>query len=72
MRPFTCVKVNCEPLNDVLRQRGKEHNFNLLRKALDAILFEVSQRVNDNGRAQVIAEVPQDAYASPPINPCGI
>jgi hypothetical protein len=72
MRPFTCVKVNCQTLNDVLRQGGKEHNFNLLRKSLDAILFEVSQRINDNGQAQVAADVPQVAHAASPINPCGI
>ena len=72
MRPFTCVKVNCQTLNDVLRQGGKEHNFNLLRKSLDAILFEVSQRINDNGQAQVAADVAHVAHAASPINPCGI
>ena len=72
MRPFTCVKVNCQPLNDVLRQRGKEHNFNLLRKSLDAILFEVSQRINDNGSAQATVHHPQqDANDAPSINICG-
>jgi hypothetical protein len=71
MRPFTCVKVNCQQLNDVLRCSGKENSFNLLRKALDAILFEVSQRINENGRAQVAVDVPHVAHDSPTLNPCG-
>ena len=52
MRPFTCVKVNCEQLNDVLKWRGKENHFNLLRKALDAIHLEVSQRISEDGKNQ--------------------
>jgi len=46
MRPFTCVKINCEKLNETLRCLGKEYHFNMLRKALDAIHREVSQSIN--------------------------
>jgi hypothetical protein len=49
MRPFTCVKINCEQLNAVLQCSGKEHCFNRLRKALDAILLEVSKSITANG-----------------------
>lgn len=52
MRPFTCVKVNCERLNDVLRHTGKEQHFNVLRKGLDAILFEVSRLITEDGKNQ--------------------
>jgi len=72
MRPFTCVKVNCQPLNDVLRCSGQEHHFNLLRKALDAILFEVSQSINEEGITQVHADHSRhDANDAPPINMYG-
>jgi len=48
LRPFTCVKINCELLNHALKCNGKEHHFNRLRKALDAILLEVSQLMDKN------------------------
>jgi hypothetical protein len=48
MRPFTCVKINCEQINDALQRSGKEHHFNLLRKALDAILRDVSKSMTEN------------------------
>jgi hypothetical protein len=48
MRPFTCVKVNCEQINAALQRSGKERRYNLLRKALDAIIREVSQSVTEN------------------------
>jgi hypothetical protein len=48
MRPFTCVKINCEQLNDALHGSGKENHFNLLRKALDAILRHVSKSLTEN------------------------
>ena len=51
MRPFTCVKVNCERLNDTLRCLGKENHYNRLRKALDTIHREVSQRIRGTGAA---------------------
>jgi hypothetical protein len=48
MRPFTCVKVNCEQINDALQRSGQEHRYNLLRKALDAILRDVSHCMTEN------------------------
>jgi hypothetical protein len=48
MRPFSCVKVNCEQINDALQRSGKEHRYNVLRKALDAILHEVSKSMTEN------------------------
>ena len=48
MRPFTCVKVNCEQINDALQRSGKEQHFNLLRKALDAILREIATSFTEN------------------------
>jgi hypothetical protein len=51
MRPFTCVKVNCEQINDALQRSGQEHRYNVLRKALDAILREVSNGINGSGQS---------------------
>jgi hypothetical protein len=68
MRPFTCVKINCEQLNEVLKCSGKEHRFNLLRKALDAILLEVSRRINGGGQSSV-EYAHHDANDAPSINP---
>lgn len=58
MRPFTCVKVNCERLNDLLRRRGKEQHFNALRKGLDAIYRKVSQSIDETGITQAASEHP--------------
>jgi hypothetical protein len=48
MRPFTCVKVNCEQINDALQRSGKGNRYNLLRKALDAIIRDVSMIIAEN------------------------
>jgi len=69
MRPFTCVKINCEQLNDLLKYSGKEHHFNLLRKALDAILREVSKSINDSGHAHAAVDhTRHGANDAPSIN----
>lgn len=69
MRPFTCVKVNCERLNDVLRHTGKEQHFNVLRKGLDAIHRDVSKIINGTMQSPVDCSN-QDAGDAPSMNIC--
>ena len=46
MRPFTCVKINCKQVSEVLRTFGKDQQFNKLQNALDRVHREVSQSIN--------------------------
>jgi peptidoglycan hydrolase CwlO-like protein len=46
MRPFTCVKVNCEKLNKYINTTGKTQQLNQLKNALDKIHREVSSLIN--------------------------
>jgi len=46
MRPFTCVKINCEKLTESIKAIGKARRFNQLKSALDKIHSEVSYIIN--------------------------
>ncbi|MBW1853454.1 MAG: hypothetical protein JRJ00_02040 [Deltaproteobacteria bacterium] len=46
LRPFTCVKINCEKLTDSIKAQGKEHRFNQLKNSLDDIRREVSLTIH--------------------------
>lgn len=46
MRPFTCVKINCKQISEVLRTLGKDQQFKQLQDDLDRIHREVSQSIN--------------------------
>ena len=48
MRPFTCVKINCEKINESIKAIGKTQKFKQLKSALDKIHREVSPIVNSN------------------------
>ncbi len=48
MRPFTCVKVNCEKLNKSINATGKTQQLNQLKNALDKIHREVSSLIKSN------------------------
>ena len=45
LRPFPCVKVNCEGLKDSLSALGKLQQFNQLKDILDTIQWEVHQLI---------------------------
>lgn len=47
MRPFTCVKINCEKINEYIKAIGKTQKFNQLKSALDKIHREVSHLINN-------------------------
>jgi len=42
LRPFTCVKINCEKLTESIKSKGEYKRFNQLKSALDEIHKEVS------------------------------
>lgn len=69
MRPFTCVKINCEKLNDVLRSLGIEDRFNRLRKGLDEIHREVSRSIRGENAVPAprgtVTGGAKDAHATP-------
>ncbi|KPJ56224.1 MAG: hypothetical protein AMJ42_05590 [Deltaproteobacteria bacterium DG_8] len=46
MRPFTCVKTNCEKLTESIKAIGEYKRFNQLKSALDKIHREVSHIIN--------------------------
>jgi len=46
MRPFTCVKINCEKITEFIKSMGKAQRFNQLKNALDKIHSEVSSIIN--------------------------
>jgi hypothetical protein len=72
MRPFTCVKVNCEQINDALQCSGEEHRYNALRKALDAIIRDVSMIIAENSVEPLHADHHiNDAADVPVINARG-
>lgn len=48
MRPFTCVKTNCDTLTESIKSIGKYQQFNQFKSALDKIHREVSHRINGN------------------------
>jgi len=48
MRPFSCVKVNCENLKESLNTLGKVQQFNQLKDSLDDIQWEVHQLITRN------------------------
>lgn len=48
MRPFTCVKINCEHLTALIKAIGKIKRFNQLKSALEKIHREVSPIINGN------------------------
>jgi hypothetical protein len=48
LRPFTCVKINCSKVTEVLRERGEEEHFNKLKTGLDAIHRDVSGRIKEH------------------------
>ena len=47
LRPFTCVKINCSKVTEMLRERGEEEHFNHLITGLDAIHRDVSSRIKE-------------------------
>jgi len=48
LRPFTCVKINCSTVTEVLRERGEEEHFNQLITGLDVIHRDVSGRIKEH------------------------
>jgi len=48
LRPFPCVKVNCERLKESLIIAGKVERFNQLKDILDTIQWEVHQLITKN------------------------
>lgn len=48
MRPFTCVKINCEQLTESIKAIGKIKRFNQLKNSLEKIHKEVSPIINNN------------------------
>ena len=48
MRPFTCVKINCEKLNNSINEKGWTQQLNQLENALDKIHREVSSLIKGN------------------------
>lgn len=48
MRPFSCVKVNCEELKESLNSLGEVQRFNQLKDSLDDIQWEVHQLITRN------------------------
>ena len=48
MRPFSCIKVNCEKLKESLNARGEVKRFNQLKDSLDDIQWEVHQLITRN------------------------
>lgn len=53
MRPFTCVKVNCETLTQSIQSIGKHQRFNQLKNKLDTIHKQTSDSVH--GKSHVAA-----------------
>jgi len=48
MRPFTCVKTNCEMLTESIKSIGKYQRFNQLKNTLDKIHRQASHSININ------------------------
>ena|GEM_PF-558778 len=48
MRPFTCVKINCETLTESIKAISKITHFNQLKSALEDIHQEVSSLIEGN------------------------
>ncbi len=48
LRPFPCVKVNCESLKESLIVMGKVQRFNQLKDIIDTIQWEVHQLITKN------------------------
>ena len=46
MRPFTCVKINCEKLTESIKTTGKTQRFSELSSALEKIHREVSSIIS--------------------------
>ena len=51
MRPFTCVKINCEKITQSIKSIGKYHRFNQLKNKLDSIFKQTSHCINGKGSA---------------------
>lgn len=49
MRPFTCVKINCERLTQSIKSTGMYERFNQLKNKLDTIHKQTSHSINGKG-----------------------